>query len=199
MKKYTTEEVNGLLDELLNIKPNDVEVYTIISKTKLERFKKDKGLLPTLEVGKWYKARNGTIFFLKEFSNTDKSFTVYGFDYEGEWMDSLMGFIGIDIDSVEATNQEVETALIAEAKKRGFKEGVKVKCAYKGSVVTLKYDTPSFYIYSNGDTHLHQSATFGKSCFYFCNGKWATIIEDKKEMTFDQIQKELGYEIKIVK
>jgi hypothetical protein len=37
------------------------------------------------------------------------------------------------------------------------------------------------------------------SCCIMEYGKWATIIEDKKEMTVCDIEEALGYSVKIVK
>jgi hypothetical protein len=47
--EYTREEVNKLLDGFVDMLGNRNHF------SYLEQFKKDKGLLPQLEVGKWYK------------------------------------------------------------------------------------------------------------------------------------------------
>ena len=74
-----------------------------------------------LEVGKWYKSTtlSNVFLFLK-----DKEYGRYGFDSNG-WYNVTDSNFELEPDKwTLATKEEVETALIAEAKKRGFKEGV---------------------------------------------------------------------------
>lgn len=74
-------------------------------------------------------------------------------------------------NSVKATDKEVETALIAEAKKRGFKEGVEYIAvgACSGSYFTLK-----------GEVKFYLDQLSAVDCGgMFANGKWATIAEPK--------------------
>ena len=90
----------------------------------------------------------------------------------------------------KATAQEVETALINEAKKRGFKNGVIVErpdsFINDGTVTILG----NFSLLGNIGLQLGGFAIME-------NGTWATIIKPK-QMTQEQIEKELGYKIEIV-
>jgi hypothetical protein len=84
----------------------------------------------------------------------------------------------------EATDQEVTEALTKEAVKRGFGENVYVK------------DCGNTH---NGEFHYHANYNYLYCGGYavFVDGEWVTIIE-QKPMTQEQIEKELGYKIKIV-
>ena len=68
---------------------------------------------------------------------------------------------------VPATNDEVEDALIKEAKRRGYKRGVTFKSAFSGNIRTA--DDSSLYFYDDGDLHLDGNAVL-------CEGKWAEIV-----------------------
>ena len=115
----------------------------------------------------------------------------YGINSTGHWFDNCSSHC-LDSNDESATNQEVEQALIKEAKKRGFKEGVKYIC--EGfPVVLINFLELTYYSGSGG------YLTDGHGGSIFNDGKWATIIEDKKEMTHEQIEEELGYSIKYKK
>ena len=77
----------------------------------------------------------------------------------------------------EATYQEVEEALIEEAKKRGFKDGVSFKTVERkgisGSYNTkFKFDRMNVCIYKNETVLLNNC----DGCI-FCNGVWAEIVK----------------------
>jgi len=76
---------------------------------------------PTLEVGKWYKYKNNYDDCLMVWNGSKNT---YGF-YNGVYSETLH-FINI-FDKMPATDEEVSTALIAEANRRGFKKGVNFK------------------------------------------------------------------------
>ena len=152
------------------------ELWDEYSELKQEKKQLKKQLkdLPSLEVG-WYKHKN----------NSHKEWLMYddfkgnrfGFGITGVWSSN-----GCDIGYIEeycepATDKEVETALIKEAKKRGFKEGVKFKSvAGEHSYYTLDILKPYF----DGE-RLYLS-----SCgVIFKNGKWAEIIEEPKTVTLN--------------
>ena len=115
----------------------------------------------------------------------------YGINSTGHWFDNCSSHC-LDSNDESANDEEVEQALIKEAKKRGFKEGVKYIC--EGfPVVLINFLELTYYSGSGG------YLTDGHGGSIFNDGKWATIIEDKKEMTHEQIEKELGYSIKYKK
>tara|TARA_R110001632_G_scaffold34101_1_gene87145 strand:+ start:2091 stop:2633 length:543 start_codon:yes stop_codon:yes gene_type:complete len=177
--KYTKEEVVELFNEFDKELPNTSK-YKFIT----NNFLKEKGLIKEeFEVGKWYKSKNHNITacYVDEHNNYGVSF--------GVWKDAMI--LNYFEAWTLATDKEVETALIKEAKKRGFKEGVKYNCnnvmGRKDEVlcgkVIFDYDYNGLFCSSNG--------------WIFEDGKWATIIEEPKEMTMAEVNKALGYEIKI--
>jgi hypothetical protein len=150
---------------------------------EVESLKKQE---PNFEVGKWYKSGK-TLF------NYQLDYGVYGFDDEGEWetCDSWIWETWFDGTRL-ATPQEVETALIAEAKRRGFKEGVMVNrtdeiltlfgsCRGDNKVVLCNN---KFYYHKEED-----SLTVDGRVIYI-KGQWAEIIKEDKIMIG-------GYEVKI--
>jgi hypothetical protein len=128
-----------------------------------------------LEVGKWYKMK-GDIHFLCNFNgNIGNNGNSYGFNLTGKWMDNSMCFHNSDT-YVEATPEEVESALINEAKKRGFKNGVTILrgdwyfgfSAPKVTIEKEQYPTSGFEF--RNDTLLLD----GYIIFY--SGNWAEIL-----------------------
>ncbi len=127
-----------------------------------------------LEVGKWYKSKeHKDLIFI---DNIDKYNRVkyYGFD-DGSFKDErntamFYGYAYAVEDWTLATNQEVEDALIIEAKKRGFNN---ISC-FKP-------------IDSNSNYNSYKDITFGfkygENELIFCNrlifknGNWAEILE----------------------
>ena len=130
-----------------------------------------------LEVGKWYKFKetDNLIYIISKtqyygFVNNDwtihKSETI---DYEG---------------AIEATPQEVETALIAEAKKRELWGNKNIICAYHNN---SKQDTGSCFVCKKDGTLL-----WGENGAIFNDGKWASVIET---ITKDEAEKLLNKKI----
>lgn len=138
-----------------------------------DAFKKD------LEVGKWYIRKNNK----KCLICYDGGESGYGFGYAGFWGNWLMNENNIN-DFTEATTQEVESALISEAKKRGYKENIIIKGLGNTQDGRFHYRSDINYLYCG-------------SYAIFQNGQWATIIQPEK-MTLEQIEKELGRKIEIV-
>jgi len=117
-------------------------------------FKKD------LEVGKWYKHTKykNTICF--KISNVG-----YG-TWEGKWSKEVM--IVDTSNWILATNQEVEYALIKEAKKRGYKKGNYICLTNK------KVELYAGYLVSYNN---HNNNLWIENGCVFQNGEWAEIIE----------------------
>jgi len=134
---------------------------------------KDKA--PVLEVGKWYKDERSK-FLICIVNPKNKRESGYGFKMDGNWSDSL----GSHIEPlIPATDKEVETALIKEAKKRGFKEGVDIgKCLLYDIEFSTVISTNLSYDFITGEFHLRDK----EGLSLFSNGKWATIVEPKKEV-----------------
>ena len=168
--KYTEKEVVEILTEYVG------------GMLPLKQFLKKKGLIKEeFEVGKWYKSKNHNITacYVDEHNNYGVSF--------GVWKDAMI------LNHFEAwtlaTDKEVETALIKGAKKL-IKKGV-VKCVWE--------DEGIYHRNMNGDLEYSIEGGYLKfgSYIIFDGGKWATIIEEPKEMTMAEVNKALGYEIKI--
>ena len=122
---------------------------------------------PTFEVGKWYKRDSGSIIFIQEFNSLIKG---YGVDYVGEWRNEYISS-GDKSEYRPATDKEVEEALIKEAEKRGFKEGVRVISVFSGvSSIIRNIDV---------DFDPLVRALFMNGIGIFRNGKWAEIIKDE--------------------
>ena len=126
-----------------------------------------------LEVGKWYKHPKSK--FLAYYPNKD-SFTCggFGFDMGGDWSTSLGSRSKKEYRP--ATDKEVEEALIAEAKRRGFKKGVRFAClSVCAGEETIIED--SFRIYQGKLRATTDGCTNWADVFK--DGQWAEIIEDK--------------------
>jgi len=142
-----------------------------------------------LELNKWYKVLQevDTLWFLTE-KNKDDGHSGYGFCCGGDF--KHCSTIKTELFSLElATPQEVETALINEAKKRGFKEGVKIKSLIGNGEVYLNSILNEYK-----DNMLYM---FG--CCVFKNGIWAEILPQPTELTVAEIEAKLGFSIKIIK
>ena len=198
--KYTKEEVVELFNEFDKELPNTSK-YKFIT----NNFLKEKGLIKEeFEVGKWYKSKNHNITacYVDEHNNYGVSF--------GVWKDAMI--LNYFEAWTLATDKEVEAALIKEAKKRGFKKGVNyISCTLgdfktniEGGKEGVKYNCNN--VMGRKDEVLCGKVIFdydynGLFCssngWIFEDGKWATIIEEPKEMTMAEVNKALGYEIKI--
>jgi len=161
------------------------ELWDEYSELKQEKkqLKKQLKELPSLEVGRWYHSKYGKWTYLLYLVSIDKgldSCTAYGF-VDGEWYSQKD--INFDTDQIRATDQEVETALIKEAKKRGFKEGVSI-ITPKGNKVTQKCNKYHFNKHLN-ILATNESYTELNFDSIFIDGKWAEIIEEPKTVTLN--------------
>lgn len=126
---------------------------------------------PVIEVGKWYKHKDGSYPNWLVFNGGEDSLT-YGFTAAGDW-DTDFKVWYIKEWGVEATREEVEKRLIEEAKIRGYREGIDVDSAQTGKKYTI-----------NGKVRF----LFDRNvlCFdnvtIFFEGKWADIIDEKAEI-----------------
>ena len=160
--KYTEKEVVEILTEYVG------------GMLPLKQFLKKKGLIKEeFEVGKWYKSKNHNITacYVDEHNNYGVSF--------GVWKDAMI------LNHFEAwtlaTDKEVETALIKEAKKL-IKKGV-VKCLHECDDIYSMEDV-KYFEWSGRCLRVHLK---GGCCCIFDGGKWATIIEEPKEIVVNGI------------
>jgi len=150
-----------------------------------------------LVVGSWYKTTqfelsyliNITELFFDKYYKGSISQRHYGFE-NGEFKKGSWNNTAFSKSLIPATDKEVETALFAEAKKRGYKEGVTIESFSPLEPNIIESDYKGGY---------YKGGYYMDGCCVFDNGKWATIIPKIKEMTLVQVQNQLGYAFKIIK
>lgn len=121
---------------------------------------------PELEEGKWYRVKRGSSIQFNKSKGTG-----YGINEIGTWVDNCRWMADEGRDNwQEATPQEVEEALVKEAKRRGYVEGVSVIDLEDGKDVFFKKG--GGYILSDTSKKL-----FAHGATVFKDGIWATIIE----------------------
>lgn len=129
----------------------------------------------TLEVGKWYKYKNSKtalVFINKPLLNN--ATIGFGINGSGGWTDNFHYYENDKHRLFEATHEEVETALIKEAEKKGFKEGVKYHYPYKPYI-------PQRIIEAVFKFHKEDNTLTNNNCILFKDGIWvAEIIEEPK-------------------
>lgn len=158
--EQNVRELTGRLDrkEALNL-----------SKPTKEEYEKLKE--PKFETGKWYVDFTDSLFFAKSI-NTE----CFVGDFNGYYVNGSIGIWNITSQiKREATNSEIETALIQEAERRGFKDGVKYLSVEGKYPMQIESPTWSFWVRENGNNCF--SYTEFANCIFY-NGKWAEIIED---------------------
>ena len=161
---------------------------------RLDNFKTE------LEVGKWYKTPKygSALFCVTNIDNEDVE--AYGFNMYNSWTKKCFGFAENSlIYNILATDQEVETALIKEAKKRGFKEGIEFNSpnAEHHYAFNQKIINCDFLTWDKDLTVRKTSKNVNG--IIFSEGKWAEIIESTPEYTMQELTEKLGYTFKIKK
>lgn len=166
---YSKEEVVELIKEY----GDGIEPY--------ECFLKEKGLIEQFEVGKWYKI-DDCIFHCTNIY--DKNLYGYGL-FNGVWEireDTNSACCACNDIAAEdrltlATESEISEALIKEAKKRGFKEGVKITREWSDDCICeTSFGNYGYYMVGNS------LELEGRKIFN--NGKWAEIVEEKPTMCY---------------
>ena len=159
------------------------EWKTNIEKEFPKLFKED-----ALEVGRWYNGYENYLIYItnirQEFSY--KKISYYGLSWEQKWKCDYIANRDIENSLKPATDKEVKEALIKEAKKRGFKEGVRVESRWLTAPSEEKLI--GNFIFDN-EFELCCRASNGSLWTIFQDGEWATIVET---ITKEQAEKELG-------
>lgn len=155
-------------------------------------------LRPTLEVGKWYRInwRDGEIdlFFAKEIKE-DRMFFYDNYYRNGNLLEQRIHSLDISelFEDVRrnielATLEEVKTALVKEAKRRGFKDGVKfnaisVRNDGRNLGCTAICDWDFCLLLNNLQIRTPENTwkTNNSNPIIFDNGTWATIITEPTE------------------
>jgi len=174
---YSKEEVVELFHEFYDDWINN---GATLSNRGYQKWLKEKGIIePELEVGKWYKSEGTKLLF-----NYQEGDYIYGF-FDYKWIEAAW----------EWDDTEVEEALIAEAKRRGFKKG----CSFvplNNDLLIREYESPTSnsFVYFDCSIGLTMSDDYSNVSI-FNNGKWAEIIENPELEALEKKYKELGEEI----
>ena len=137
-----------------------------------------------LEVGKVYKMEG---FLIKVCEPDGDKVKCYGFDDDAEWYDNRNGIYHLgymkEKNMIEATKEEWLEALKEEAKRRGFKKGVKYNYVDKPYLIKMFKDEldlgNSVDLVDGGDIILE-------------NGVWAEVIKEQIP-TQEEIDRVLDY------
>lgn len=140
------------------------------------------------EVGKWYivehlqKVSQNAIAYCSDLGEGGKG--NYGFDHQGNWMDgqkSSYGFSNVLRGLLrivsEATDDQIEEALVKEATRRGIDYGVSV-ILVGGREQKLQHTHKKFYLSTN--------SLFIGNYLVFENGIWAEPIQEEPEPEQDK-------------
>lgn len=131
---------------------------------------------PEIKVGKWYKTSNGAfdnLIYITGFS--DHGASGYGFE-NGEFETRDDNYFAIT-NATRATDDEVKEALVEEVKRRGFKEGVKIKSKWLVDISKERLKSGRFVYHSSSGS---LSYIMGNNSYtIFRDGHWAEIIEEE--------------------
>ena len=143
-----------------------------------------------LEVGRWYKLKdNPKILALYDCFKNHRPYA-YLFNAKGDYEYApILSFIELPTYWELATEEEVREALINEAKKRGYKEGVKCKFGIIEEIRTIETNDFVFKLEYNT---LGIKLKNGNADVIFRSGKWAEIIE-QSEPTKEEINRVLTF------
>ena len=150
---------------------------------------------PKLEINKWYKASKygSAIFYLTQIIG--ETIKAYGVNFDGLWVNENDWYAFLDEEYEPATEEEVSEMLKKEAEKRGFKKGVNFIGVIENSY-GIKDHVLNTEIYFDSDK---EGGLYASKGWIMKDGKWATIVEQPKEMTIEEVEKQLGHKIKIVR
>ena len=136
-------------------------------------------------INSWYKTNSGAMVCYQGGENS------YGFTTFGEWKDIGYHWTLPSNEWTPATYEEVSEMLKKEAEKRGYcKLGLSIIDVLDGKQKVIDGLEMRYYNENDVLTINHDHI--------FHNGKWATIVEQPKEMTLQEIESKLGHKIKIV-
>lgn len=182
MKKFEITK-----EQLMNLN----EETNIVTSEKLTKWFPE-AFQSELEVGKWYKRKAELLVW-----NDGKE--TYGFNSSGMYKDYML--CSNISNPISATDKEVETALIAEAKRIGFKDGAKIRhILYDMSFSESLLIINNFNLtYDPNDNSLDYKAEDGQIFRLFKDGKWAEIISEPIEVTLEQIAEKFNVNVEQLK
>lgn len=189
MKKEQLESrIEEVKTEIKSYNTDSVVMKRKRAKTELKQLKKQLEELPKFDIGQWYISEEfGLIFQVTKINGdwivghgTENGiwWTAKETDcYEECWFDLSKDEFG---DTRKLNDSEVQTALIEEAKRRGFKEGVKFKLIEGGIGEVNNCDITSDYELKYESNMNRLMLDSGYNAYTIMkDGKWATIIKDK--------------------
>ena len=138
---------------------------------------------PTLEVGMWYKYKNNYDDCLMVWNGSKNT---YGF-YSGVYSEEL--FFSRTSDKMPATDEEVSTALIAEANRRGFKKGVN----FKHNKINFPYLSNEIHKITSNNFEFNHGCLTIDGWGIFRDGLWAEIIKEEPVYEWQYVFYNLDY------
>jgi hypothetical protein len=198
MKNYTEEEKEMINEALISYMKDlfPISDLTPFSRLRLEKFQEANGLTPKpkLEVGKFYKLtrdycdlRKGMVFPFIKLQHTNSDFATVGhsiyLDYPAPESTGRSYMSPPIKDLVEATKEEVKTALTKEVEKRGYTLESEI-VSFFGGITTFYEDGATCF--GNGEFWWHGSIVMK-------DGIWATIVKTTTKMSVAQLEAAHGY------
>lgn len=124
-----------------------------------------EGIIEEINYGSWIKDDSEPDWLTRYEKNKN-----YGVDYKGNWFENSYNYTLQPEDRL-ATTQEVETALINEAKNRG----------YENKITTIVLENKTYMLeFEKGTYQLIGNILFYQGAPIFNNGTWAKIIEENR-------------------
>ena len=157
MKKYelTQEQINQLAEKKH-------------AKELLQKFIPD-AFEAKLEVGKWYISEHYLVYYLGNYKCNCIELS------NGKWFENMYHSLSDHLKSYRlATEVEVKEALINEAKKRGYRKGVKCKFGTSKEIRTI--ETNKFFFDFNSNKLYLRHSSGDNADEIFRNGFWAEIV-----------------------
>jgi len=158
--KYPEINLSKITPDLIRELNKDPNIHNILVKEGV--------IKPKFEARRWYKFKNALCFY----ESKEKQ---YGIHNDGSWIEKCCWLnydvLGDNENWIQATPAEVIERLKAEAVKKGFVEGAKVKSLWKDSVGTLDLGFK---------TDLQENGFWMGGYCLMKNGIWATIINEPK-------------------
>jgi len=131
------------------------------------------------------------------FKGFDSDSYTFGFGVEKEWIESFrLPVRNTVLKITKATDKDVTDALIAEAKKRGFKEGV--------TIIPVGCNNPQKITNPFGRVDIDKINTYSPMSEWhnnysnppiYRNGLWASIVEKQTELTLEQIAEKFNIKV----
>lgn len=130
-----------------------------------------------LEVGKWYSGYRDYVVFITKIKKEDGYNKLYYYGFSYDWFDDdYIASNEIESSLRPATKEEVEKALIKEAKKRGYNNN-NSKCLVLDTRI-ISDDYYFKYRDSEEDLVIQDNTSLRRVNVIYKKGKWSEIIED---------------------